>query len=422
MKCVRIFVGLLLLSTAVLARADVIVNNVGEPTEGIVGLIGDDSNASDFLIGQQFSIPAGTNLYELDEISLLLESISGGGRITVSVWTNSPSNTPSTEIVALPPIIVTEAAEYYSVPLTNITLAPGTYYVVVSPTTSADSGFVYWAFANGADYEGTGMLGDYADTETGAWKATPSGSSPQQMSVVATPVSVAKIKVNRQVDTLKLSWPPGLTGYELDSTTNLTVPDWQSVTNVPVTVGGTNSVTNSLSGSTRFYRLRQDFVVSNLSETAGGWDGPIGMGTNANGFLLGEEWTVQSGSFSVSKVTLSLTPSGGSAHITASIWNASPENTPGSEIDMIATQLVTTTGNFTFVPPSPITLPAGSYFVVAGAATPSDSGKVGWNWTSSTSWTGFGILDGFAGMTNRVWLNDSVVDLPYLISIQAGPP
>jgi hypothetical protein len=420
MKCVRTFLGFLLLIAACLARADVIVDNLADPTGEYFGPIGDDSTNSDFLIGQEFSLPAGTNLYELDEISLGLETTNGGS-ITVSIWNVGRNATPSTEIGELAPVEVTNGGAVYFVPSSYLTLAPGNYYVVASPTTPADSGRVFWAVSAYTNWIGSGALADYADTESGAWLGYPLEDYPQQMRVIATPVLPANIKVNRQGGTLKLSWPSVLTGYELDSTTNLT-SSWQTVTNLPVTLGGTNTVTNSLSGLTRFYRLRQDTVVSNLSETVGSYDGPIGMGNSVNGYLLGDEWTVPSGSFSVGKVTLSLVPASGSAHITASIWNVSPQNTPSNQIDMIATQLVTTAGNFTFVPPSPITLPAGSYFLVAGAATPSDSGKVGWNWTYTNSWTGFGILDGYAGTTNGVWKLESVDDGPYLISIQAGPP
>ena len=162
--------------------------------------------------------------------------------------------------------------------------------------------------------------------------------------------------------------------------------------------------------------------MSNLSEAVGGYDGSIGMGTNVNGYLLGDELTVQSGSFKIGKVILDLNPLFGSAHITASIWNAGPGNTPGSQIDMIATQLVSTAGNVTFIPSAPITLPAGTYFLMAAAATPSDGGKVSWYWTDSSAWTGFGKLDGFVGTTNGFWQTASVAEGPYLISIQAGPP
>jgi hypothetical protein len=409
--------------TACLARADVIVDNVGEGTGGYFGPIGDDSNTNDFLIGQEFTLPTGTNLYDLDAISLVLEPTNGGGNITVSIWNTSRNNTPATEIAALAPVMVTNRGEVNFVLASSVRLSPGTYYVVASPTTPADSGRVLWGVSVDTGWTGSGTLEGYADTESGNWTAYPITDLPQQMTVVATPDSPAILTMKHQSSALKLSWASGLTGYELDSATNLAVPTWQAVTNVPVTVSGTNSVTNNLSGPMRFYRLRQDFIVSNLSETVGSWDGPIGMGTNANGFLLGDQWTVPLGTFTVSKVALNLNPVGGSAHITASIWNASPENTPGSQIDMIATQMVSAVGNVTFVPPAPITLPAGTYFLVAGAATPSDSGKVGWNWTYSSSWIGFGVLDGYAGTTNGVWQTASVAEGPYLISIQqAGPP
>lgn len=418
---VRTFLGFLLLATACVARADVVVDNLSEITQEYFGPIGDDSNTNNFLIGQEFTLPSGTNHYELDEISLLLAPTNGGGSITVSIWNTGSNSVPSTEIAALTPVLVTNAGEVNFVLSSNVTLSPGSYYVVASPTTAADSGRVSWAVSSDTSWIGTGTLGDFADTESSNWAAFPITDLPQQMSVVATPASPVSLKVNRLSNVLKLSWASGPTGYELDNTANLTGSTWQTVTNVPVTSGGTNVVTNSLSGPMRFYRLRQSFVVSNFSETIGSWDGPIGLGTNANGFLLGEEWTVLSGNFNVSKVTLNLTPANGSAHIVASIWSAGPQNTPGVEIDVIATQLVSTAGNVTFAPPAPITLPAGSYFLVASAAAASDSGKVGWNWTDSSFWTGFGVLDGFVGTTNGVWQIGSDADGPYLMSIQAAP-
>jgi hypothetical protein len=419
----RLFLGIVLMITASLARADLIVDNLNENTiAGYFGPIGNDSNTNDFLIGQEFTLPASTNLYQLDEVSLLLAPTNGGGNITVSIWTNSRANIPSTEIATLSPVLITNAGKANFVLSSTVTLSPGTYYVVASPTTPADNGRVWWAYASDTNWTGSGTLEGYADTESGNWISYPITSLPQKLSVIATPVSSAILTMHRQGNSLKLSWASGLTGYELDSTTNLAVPAWQSVTNLPVALGGTNTVTNSLSGLMRFYRLRQDFVVSNLSQTVGSYDGPIGTGTNVNSYLLAEEWTVPSGNFTVGKVVLSLNPAAGSAHVTASIWNTGPANTPGSQIDMIATQLVSSAGNFSFVPPAPITLPAGNYYVVARAATPADSGKVDWNWTYSSSWTGFGILDGYAGTTNGLWDTESVADGPYLISIQAPPP
>ncbi|HEV2318578.1 MAG TPA: choice-of-anchor R domain-containing protein [Verrucomicrobiae bacterium] len=423
MKPVRLFLGILLTITASLAPADVIVDNLNENSiAGYFGPIGNDSNTNDFLIGQEFTLPGGTNLYQLDEVSLLLAPTNSGGNITVSIWNTSRANTPLTQIAALAPVLITNAGKANFVLSSTVTLSPGTYYVVASPTTPADNGQVWWAYASDTNWTGSGTLEGYADTGSGGWISYPITNLPQQLSVIATPLSSPALAAHRQASSLRLSWASDLTGYELDTTTNLTVSAWQAVTNLPLALGGTNTVTNSLTGPMRFYRLRQDFVVSNLSQTVGSYDGPIGTGTNVNSYLLADEWTVPSGNFTVGKVVLSLNPAAGSAHITASIWNAGPANTPGSQLDIIATQLVTTAGNFSFVPPAPITLSAGNYFVVARAATPSDSGKVGWNWTYSSSWTGFGMLDGYAGATNGIWKTESVADGPYLISIQSSPP
>src|SRR5579863_6850984 len=111
MKCVRTFLGFLLLTVACLARADVIVDNMAERTAGYFGPIGDDSNTNDFLIGQEFTLPASTNFYELAEVSLLLQPTNGGGNITVSIWNTSSNNTPSAEIAALAPVLVTNSGE-----------------------------------------------------------------------------------------------------------------------------------------------------------------------------------------------------------------------------------------------------------------------------------------------------------------------
>lgn len=420
--CVNACLAISFVMAACLARADLIVENVDQPIGAWYGPIGTDSNSSDFLIGQEITLPASTNLYELDEVSLLLKATNGGGNVTVSIWTVGRNNTPATEIAALSPVFVSEQSEVSFVASSNTMLAPGTYYVVAAPTTPADNGLVYWAVAGYTNWTGSGALGYYADTASGVWSGYPLTDYPQQLSVIATPVVPANLKMYRQGGTLKLSWPSALTGYELDGTTNLPSEDWQTVTNKITIAGGTNLVTNSISGTMRLFRLRQDFVVSNLSQTVGSWDGPIGMGTTANGYLLGDEWTVPSGQCSISNVILSLNPVRGSAHITASIWTVNlTNNVPGSEIDMIATQLVSKAGDVTFAPRLPITLPAGSYYLVAGAATSDDSGKVGWNWTESSSWTGFGILEGYAGTTNGTWQTDTVAEGPYLLSIQAPP-
>lgn len=410
---------LLVLFSEVFARADVIVDNLGEGTEGYFGPIGNDANTNDFLIGQEFTLPAGANLYQLDSIALLLSSTNGGGSITVSLWKADQNNNPSNEIATLTPQIITATQEAVFVLSSNVTLSPGKYYAVASPTTPANNGLVWWAYASDTNWNGTGAMGGYAFNESGTWTNYNITNLPQQLSVVATPILPAMIKISRQAALTKLTWT-STNGYVVDSATNLSEPTWLAITNAPKFAGGANMITNVWNAPMQFFRLRQVFAVSNLTQKSGGWDGPIGSDNNNNDFLLGEEFTLPAGNYRLNGVTLALNPAHGKANITASIWNVGPQNTPSDEFGMVATQQVGTAGNINFTPSAPMTLPGGSYYVVAAPATASDNAKVGWYWTTNSTWTGFGILDGFAGDLDS-WQTASVSDGPYLLSIQATP-
>ena len=55
-----------------------------------------------------------------------------------------------------------------------------------------------------------------------------------------------------------LTWPISAADFALQTTTNLADPNsWTTLTNVPAIVNPQNTVTNSNSGSTQFYRLKQ---------------------------------------------------------------------------------------------------------------------------------------------------------------------
>jgi hypothetical protein len=57
-------------------------------------------------------------------------------------------------------------------------------------------------------------------------------------------------------DNAILMWPASAEGFSLQTTTNLANPNsWKTLTNVPVTVNSQNTITNPISGKTRFYRL-----------------------------------------------------------------------------------------------------------------------------------------------------------------------
>jgi uncharacterized repeat protein (TIGR03803 family) len=61
---------------------------------------------------------------------------------------------------------------------------------------------------------------------------------------------------------VNVMWPSGVagfsySGYTLQSTTNLDLPDWTAISSAPVVVNGQNSVTNPVSGKQMFFRLSQ---------------------------------------------------------------------------------------------------------------------------------------------------------------------
>jgi len=76
--------------------------------------------------------------------------------------------------------------------------------------------------------------------------------------------------------------------------------------------------------------------------------------------------------------------------LTASIWNVGPNNLPTNEISTVSSKLVASAGEVDFIPSAPITLSAGSYYVVAAPTSAADNAKVGWVYTVSTFWTGLG--------------------------------
>jgi uncharacterized repeat protein (TIGR03803 family) len=54
-----------------------------------------------------------------------------------------------------------------------------------------------------------------------------------------------------------LTWPTNLTGFALQSTTNLASPVWTTNSPAPVVVNGQFTLTNPISGIQQFFRLSQ---------------------------------------------------------------------------------------------------------------------------------------------------------------------
>jgi hypothetical protein len=65
------------------------------------------------------------------------------------------------------------------------------------------------------------------------------------------------LKANLVGNNLVISWPTNATGFVLQSTASLAPPNWTNVTNSVVVAGPDNTVTQSLSGFSRYFRLRR---------------------------------------------------------------------------------------------------------------------------------------------------------------------
>ena len=67
-----------------------------------------------------------------------------------------------------------------------------------------------------------------------------------------------RLNIQRSANTnVVLSWTTNFTGFTLESNTNLNTNVWSVVAPAPVVSGTNNVVTNAVTGSARFYRLRQ---------------------------------------------------------------------------------------------------------------------------------------------------------------------
>ncbi|HKI68153.1 MAG TPA: choice-of-anchor R domain-containing protein, partial [Verrucomicrobiae bacterium] len=352
--------------------------------------------------------------------TLLLNVTNGGGSVTVSIWNAGPDNNPSNQIAVVSSALVTNLGNVDFIPGSPIPLSPGAYYVVVSPATGADNARVTWAYTDSTNWTGFGMFGSYADTSSGSWLNGPPLNYPQQMRLEVTPMAPL-LGISFQNRAALLSWPSILNGYMLEITTNLASPAWQIITNEPVSVAGDNVVTNSENGPMQFFRLRQIFAANNLDQTTAGYYGPIGTNANTNGFLIGQQFSLPAGNYTLDKVTLLLDTINGGGGVTVSLWNVGSDNNPTNEIAVVAAQSVTGLGNADFVPSSTIMLPAGSYYLVAAPTGTADNALVNWGYTASTAWTGFGTLGGYADTSYGVWVNYPIEDYPQQMSVEVTP-
>jgi sugar lactone lactonase YvrE len=130
-------------------------------------------------------------------------------------------------------------------PLLQLTGPPGYNYLLQTSTNLAD-----WTPTTLlANPHGTVVFADSAVTNHNRWFYRAVILS----SMVAAPLLHAQVFENSFI----LSWPAWATGYALETSTSLKgTSSWAPVTNVPAIVDSQYTVTNAVSGGSRFYRLR----------------------------------------------------------------------------------------------------------------------------------------------------------------------
>ncbi len=76
--------------------------------------------------------------------------------------------------------------------------------------------------------------------------------------LLVVPTSPPRLNIQRGANTdVVLSWAASFAGFTLEANPNLNPTVWSIVSPAPVVSGTNNVVTNAVSGSTRFYRLRK---------------------------------------------------------------------------------------------------------------------------------------------------------------------
>src|SRR6266568_4897906 len=76
--------------------------------------------------------------------------------------------------------------------------------------------------------------------------------------LLAVPTSPPRLNIQRGANAdVVLSWAANVTGFTLEANPNLNTNVWSIVSPAPVVSGTSNVVTNAVSGSARFYRLRK---------------------------------------------------------------------------------------------------------------------------------------------------------------------
>ena len=188
--------------------------------------------------------------------TLMLTNVSDGDAAAYHVVvTNSvgKATSASATLVVLDPPRITRQP----VSLTN--LAGTTASFTVSATGTAPLNYQWWKGNVPLPQQKgpTLTLPRVSDLDAGSYSLVITNLAGRVTSAPATLtiIDLALLTGRRVADNAVLSWPTGLTGFMLQSTTNLAFPFWVSNSTAPVVVNGLYVVTNPIPGRQEFFRL-----------------------------------------------------------------------------------------------------------------------------------------------------------------------
>jgi uncharacterized repeat protein (TIGR03803 family) len=162
-------------------------------------------------------------------------------------------------------------------PYAGLLLSGNTLFGTTGAGGSSGSGAVFEINTNGTGfttlYYFTPLSAPYYNAGTNADGALPRGSlilsgntlygttvyggSSGNGTVFALSVPLPSLEITSAGSQIVLSWPTNATGFALQSTTNLTSGSWSNVTSGIATIGSNYVYTNTPSGTSGFFRLKQ---------------------------------------------------------------------------------------------------------------------------------------------------------------------
>lgn len=152
-------------------------------------------------------------------------------------------------------------------PYAQLILSGGTLYGTTSGSSGSGFGAVFRVGANGAGFttlhsfssaDGATPIGGLVFGAGTLYGSASAGGTFDFGTVFRVALPIPTLAITRSGTNIILSWPADATGFALQSNTNLLSPGgWTAVSPGPNIVNGQNTVTNSASGISRFYRLKE---------------------------------------------------------------------------------------------------------------------------------------------------------------------